>query len=178
MSPRDRPRLRNRQRGGITLLLVLVLLVIAAMAGGLAVRGSTSELRMAGAQRESRTRFYCAEAGINAARATFATNFGQWNIIFSGGVPGFTYPVTGDIDQNGQPDYSVTLIDNPDEFPPAAPNAAQDNDLTAIMISTCTSTTLTGGPRELRQIVTFSGNLGFDYRFQAGHSTTHSGNTN
>ena len=169
---------RRREKGAVTLLLVVVLLVLSALIGVLAVRGSTSDLEMSGAERQSRTNFYCAEAGLNAARSLFGANYGQWNTIFGGGTPTFPYPVTGDIDGDGKPDYSVTLADNVDELPNAS-DPTRDADLTAIMTSTCISPTLAGGsPHTLRQIVTFSGNPGKDYRFQAGHSSTHSGNEN
>ncbi|MFI5290082.1 MAG: hypothetical protein ACHQ17_10555, partial [Polyangia bacterium] len=79
---------------------------------------------------------------------------------------------------DGQNDYSVSLKDNYDELPPLANAPTVDNDLTAVMVSTCISPTLTSGARQLEQIVTLTGNLGTDYRYQAGHSSTHSGNEN
>jgi type II secretory pathway pseudopilin PulG len=173
----------RRQRGGITLLLIMVLIVLSAMLGALAVRGSTNELRLAGSHRSNRSAFYCAEAGLNAARPIFGTNIGQWNTIFAGGSPtfaaGVTYPITGDLDGDTKADYSVTIADNYDEFPTS--NPAVDNDLAVIMTSTCISTTIVQSPngqRTLRSIVAYSGNGGTDYRDQAGHSSTHSGNAN
>ena len=59
----------HRQRGGVTLLLIMVLIVLAALVGVLAVRGATGDLQMAGSQRVARTGFYCAEGGLNMARA-------------------------------------------------------------------------------------------------------------
>jgi Tfp pilus assembly protein PilX len=184
-----RPTARRwrRQRGGITLLLIMVLIVLSAMLGALAVRGSTNELRLAGSQRTNRAGFYCAEAGLNAARPIFATNVGQWNTIFAldpttgtmtlpGNVP---YPITGDIDGDGNPDYQVKIRDNYDELP--TQNKLVDNDLAAIMTSVCISSTLQTGSnngRTLQAIVAYSGNGGTDYRYQAGHSSTHSGNAN
>lgn len=165
---------RARERGGITLLLVMVLLVVAIMVGALAVRGSTADLRMAGAQRVARTGFYCAEAGLAAARSFYAANQPSWGTYFADQTKGFS----GDVDGDGKNDYLVTLKDNYDEFPPSVNNPLVDNDLTAIMTSTCTSSTLTTGPRQLEQILTLSTNLGSDYRYQAGHSSTHSGNEN
>jgi Tfp pilus assembly protein PilX len=176
----------RRQRGGITLLLIMVLIVLAAMLGALAVRGSTNELRLAGSQRTNRAGFYCAEAGLNAARPIFAANVGQWNNIFALAANGTmtlptgqSYPLTGDIDGDGNPDYQVRIRDNYDELPTA--NNLVDNDLAAIMTSTCISSTLQTGSasgRTLQAIVAYSGNGGTDYRYQAGHSSTHSGNAN
>jgi hypothetical protein len=169
----------RRDRGGVTLLLILVLLAFAALVGALAVRGATGDLQMSATQRAGRSSFYCAEAGLNAARPILAANYGQWNSIFATGVAaGFTYPVTGDLDADGNSDYSVTISDNVDEFPTNNPNV--DSDLTAVITSTCISSTLSGGAsnRTLRQIITYTGSLGTDYRFQAGHGSTHSGNAN
>lgn len=174
-------RRARRERGGVTLLLVMVLLVMAVLIGALAVRGATTDLRMTGAHRVASSAFYCAESGLAAARPIFAANVGQWNTLFSGGTPaGFTYPVTGDLDGDGKPDYSVTLKDNYDEFPPLANNPQVDNDLSAIMVSTCISSTVGFGAdsRTLEEIVAYTGSLGTDYRYQAGHSSTHSGNEN
>jgi hypothetical protein len=170
---------RRTDRGGATLLLVLVLLAFAAILGALAVRGATGDLQMAASQRASRTSFYCAEGGLNYARPVLAANYGQWNTIFAGGaVTGFTYPVVGDLDGDHVDDFSVTIADNIDEFPTNVPTV--DGDLSAILTSTCISSTLSGGAsnRTLRQIITYTGQLGTDYRFQAGHSSTHSGNEN
>lgn len=168
----------RREKGGVTMLLIVVLLVFAALLGALAVRGSSGDLQQAGAQRRSRTGFYCAEAGLNAARSTLAAHYGEWNTIFSGGTPSFPYPVVGDIDGDLVNDYSVTIVDNVDEFPTNDPT--HDNDLVAIMVSTCTNPNFAqgAGGRTLQQIVTYTGNAGTDYRYQAGHSSTHSGNEN
>jgi PilX N-terminal len=171
----------RREKGGATMLLILVLLAFSALMGALAVRGATGDMQMSASQRQNRSAFYCAEAGLNAARGIISANFTQWNTMLAGGTPvGFTYPIVGDIDGLAGNDYSVTIKDNIDEFPPAANNPADNKDLTVIMVSTCISTTITGGAqqRTLEQIVQYSGNLGTDYRYQAGHSSTHSGNVN
>ena len=56
----------------------------------------------------------------------------------------------------------------------------RDNDLTVILTATCNSSTLeaNSATRTLSQIVTYSSGTPFDYRYQAGHSSTHSGNQN
>ncbi len=171
---------RNRQRGGITLLLVMVLLVIAALVGVLAVRGASNDLRMSGVQRVSRTSFYCAEGGLAAARPILSNAYSQWNTIFSGGTPSITYPVVGDLDGDGLNDYSVTIADNYDEFPPAVNDPTRDSDLQAIITSKCISTTLGANNvnRSISQIIVFGGAGATDYRYQAGHSSSHSGNEN
>jgi Tfp pilus assembly protein FimT len=173
----------HRQRGGVTLLLVMVLIVLAALVGVLAVRGASSDLQMAGAQRVSRSGFYCAEAGLNYARAKAAANPGDWATILLGNATSwYTSGTQGigvyvDIDGDGPPNYDayVTLKDNQDDTDPT-----RDSDLTVILTSKCISSTLesNSATRTLSQIVTYAGNGGTDYRFQAGHSSTHSGNEN
>jgi hypothetical protein len=168
----------RRERGGATLLLILVLLAFSALVGALAVRGASGDLQMAASQRANRSSLYCAEAGLNAARPILASAYGQWNSIFATGkATGITYPVTGDLDGDGQIDYSVTIADNIDE---AVNNPLVDSDLTAVITAVCVSPTLSGGAsnRTLAQIISYTGQLGTDYRFQAGHSSSHSGNAN
>jgi hypothetical protein len=166
----------GRQRGGAALVLVLVLCAAAMLIGALAIRGTVSDVRVAGATRASKTAFYCAEAGLSAARAYFANNYTGWNAMFDPTAlkpPG--YPFTGDVDGDNVPDYSVTLRDNVDEFPPQVNNPLRDNDLTAVMVSVCTNPAM--GPRTLNQIVMIN-NRGTDYRTQLGHGSHHAGNEN
>lgn len=172
-----------RQRGGVTLILVMVLVVLAALVGVLAVRGATSDLRMAGSQRVARRAFYCAEAGLGYARTLVAAHPADWNTILATGSSGGATPwyptggITVDLDSpaDGKPDATITLADNADGDPPT-----HDNDLTVILTSTCRSSTFesNGATRTLSQVITYAGNGGTDYRAQAGHSSTHSGNEN
>jgi hypothetical protein len=170
----------GRQRVGVTLLLIMVLIVLAALVGVLAVRGATSDLQMAGSQRVSRTGFYCAEGALNVARSYVAANPKQWATILSGGTTTwYTSATTGmpvDVDGDGNMDADVLMIDNQDDGDPA-----HDQDGTVILKATCRSTSnleANGGQRTVAQIVTYAGNGGTDYRYQAGHSSTHSGNEN
>jgi Tfp pilus assembly protein PilX len=170
----------HRQRGGVTLLLIMVLIVLAALVGVLAVRGATGDLQMAGSQRVARTGFYCAEGGLNAGRALAVAHPADWNIVLGGGTTSW-YPAGGmtvDVDGDGTNDVQVVMRDNVDDSPN---NFAVDNDLTVILTATCLSTSnleANSGTRTLSQLVTYAGNGGTDYRYQAGHSSTHSGNAN
>jgi hypothetical protein len=167
---------RSRQRGTAVLALLLVMCTVAAMVGALAVRAATTDLHVSGVNRLGRTGFYCAEAGLYAARPFFATNYALWNNMFDPAQPQPAgYPVTGDLDGDGRVDYSVTLIDNTDEFPPTPNNPLRDGDLTAIMVSRCVSPTM--GPRELHEIVRYNGR-GTNYRMQSGHGSNHAGTEN
>lgn len=171
-----RTRIWKRQRGGAALVLLLVLSTAAAMIGALAIRGSMTDLRLAGAQRVQKSGFYCAEAGLSAARTYFANNYTLWNTMFDPqqAAPA-GYPVVGDLDGDGLNDYSVTLVDNVDEFPPAALNSKKDNDLSAIMVSKCISTTMSA--HQLQEIVV-TNSRGMAYRDLGGHSSSHNGNAN
>ncbi len=172
----------HRQRGGVTLLLVMVLIVLAALVGVLAVRGATADLQMAGSQRVSRTGFYCAEAGLAKIRPLVAANPADWNTILAGGSPAWwTAAQTAanlDFDNDSKADVTVTMTDNVDEA--GVQDFTRDNDLTVILTATCTSSTLeaNGAQRTISQLITYAGNGGTDYRYQAGHSSTHSGNAN
>lgn len=176
----------HRQRGGITLLLIMVLIVLAALVGVLAVRGATSDLQMASSQRLSRTGFYCAEAALNAGRAIVGQHVGDWNTILANGNPSWPswYPsaagipidVDGDDPSLANPDAYVVLSDDQD----GDGNTQHDKNLSVILTATCVSKTLesTNATRSLSQIITYAGNGGHDYKYQAGHSSTHSGNEN
>jgi Tfp pilus assembly protein FimT len=173
---------RHRQRGGVTLLLIMVLIVLAALVGVLAVRGATSDLQMAGSQRVSRSGFYCAEAGLNYARALAAANPKDWASVLSTGVGGTWYPsggITLKIDSDNLPDVTIVMRDNVDETG-VAQDFTKDQDLTVILTATCNSTTLESdsATRTVSQLVTYAGAPPDDYCHQMGFSSTHSGNAN
>jgi hypothetical protein len=171
----------HRQRGGVTLMLMMVLLILAALVGALAVRGATADLQMAGAQRVARTGFYCAEAGLAKGRALVATHPQDWAVILAGGTTAwYGDAVNGihvelDTPADGD-DVYVKMTDNVD----GDNDFTRDNDLTVILTARCVSATYesNGATRTLSQVVTYAGNGGTDYRYQAGHSSTHSGNAN
>ena len=47
------PTRARKERGGVTMLLVMVLLALSVMIGGLAVRAATTDLGMASSQRQA-----------------------------------------------------------------------------------------------------------------------------
>ncbi len=178
----------HRQRGGVTLLLIMVLIVLAALVGVLAVRGATGDLQMAGSQRVARTGFYCAEAGLNKARAYAAAHPGDWATILANNTSASSLSWYGSDMVNGMhveldnpangDDVYVKMLDNVDET--GTQDFTKDQDLTVILKATCISTTYesSSNTRTVSQLVTYAGSGGTDYRFQAGHSSTHSGNPN
>jgi hypothetical protein len=159
----------------------MVLIVLAALVGVLAVRGASNDLQMAGSQRVARTGFYCAEAGLNQARTLVSQHYPDWNTILAGGTTAW-WPTANtlgiDIDGDGTVDANVTMKDNADE--PGTQDYTRDNDLTVILTSTCVSPKYesNGATRTLSQLVTYASTAPYDYVYQAGHSSTHSGNTN
>jgi hypothetical protein len=179
----------HRQRGGVTLLLIMVLIVLAALVGVLAVRGATGDLQMAGSQRVSRTGFYCAEAGLNIARAYAGAHPGDWATILANGTSTSSLAWYGADMTNGMHveldnpsdnsvDVYVKMLDNVDET--GTQDFTKDQDLTVILKATCVSKTFesSSNTRTVSQLITYGGNGGTDYHAQAGHSSTHSGNTN
>jgi hypothetical protein len=160
------------------MLLLLVLILAVAVLGTLAIRGSTAELGIAGAQERGKAAFYCAEAGLNASRAWFAANLGSWPQILKGqSVPNYPFTYTVTLANGLTGTASVTMQDDVDEFPPLANDLTHDNNLSAILTSTCTISG-TGVTHTLQSLFVFTGVNGNDYRYQAGHSSTHSGNEN
>jgi hypothetical protein len=157
------------------MMVMLVLCALGAMLGLLAVRGASTELRSAGVERTARLGFYCAEAGLEQARGYFSANYSQWSAMFGSGTPPAGYPVTGDVDGDGVPDYRVTLRDDVDELPPLTNDPLHDNNLTAVMISRCINPDF--GNRQLESIVRCNVR-GTDYRYQSGHGSSHAGNEN
>ena len=179
--------MRGSQQGSATLLVVMVLLLLAALLGGMAVRGSSSDLRLAATQREMANGLYCAESGLNLGRDCFSRNVEQWNNIFSCAavtladctaypVPivtrsGSDYPMKIDLDGDGSIDVEVTL-QKPVTVDPFADYDLNTLDLTAVLKAECKST-----PYKLSQIITFQGR-GSDYGGQSGKNAGHTGNQN
>ena len=126
----------------------------------------------------NRSGFYCAEAGLNAARPFFAANAASWTSMLHNAFAG--YPVVGDVDGLAGNDYQVTLEDNHDEAPASVNDPLTDSDGVVLMVSTCISTTMSSSinGRVLKEVITNAAVQGTDYRFQAGHSSSHSGNEN
>ena len=72
------------------------------------------------------------------------------------------------------------MRDNVDETA-GTQDFTKDNDLTVILTSTLQldpTLEANSATRTVSQLITYAGNGGTDYRYQAGHSSTHSGNEN
>jgi hypothetical protein len=82
-----------------------------------------------------------------------------------------------DLDGDNANDVTVVLRDNVDET--GAQDFTKDQDLTFILSATCNSTTMeaNSATRTVSQLITYA-TMPNDYKYQAGHSSTHSGNAN
>ncbi len=172
----------RRERGGAAMLLLLVLILAVAVLGTLAIRGSVADLGIAGTQERGKLAFYCAEAGLNAARGYFGQNLAQWPTMFAANAPynqaapagyPFSYSISAGHDQATA---AVTIADDVDEFPPLANDPLHDNNLSAVLTSTCT--TNDGTQHVVKALFVFTGQAPKDYIYQSGHSSSHSGNEN
>lgn len=169
-------RCRRGERGSIMLVVAMVLIALLA-GGGIALYVQVSATRSTGYLATSRSALYCAEAGLAVGRRIIGQNVGDWQSILDASDtndPSW-YPITGDLDGDGTPDYEVTVRDNDDELPPDANNPQVDNDLSLFVVSRCTRYPET--PREVFELVSFSTGGG-GYRNQAGQGTGNTGNAN
>lgn len=129
---------RNRERGAA---MVVTMVLISALLAGAAVLASMQlkSTRASDITRASISALHCAESGIVAARPAVMNNYGSWNASLGATTePAWLAAVDHDIDDDGQPDFTITLKDNDDEVAPIANNLSVDNDLTIYIVSTCT----------------------------------------
>jgi len=169
----------NAERGSV-LVLVMTLLAALLAAGATVLYLQLSSTRSASMMTQMRSALYCAEAGAVRARTVFGNGYASWNAALDtdpGTVPTFQHPLVGDIDGDGNNDYSVVIRDNDDELPPGQPvnNPEKDNDLAVFIVSTCTK--YPDMPRTVMELVTYQGG-GNVYKDQARFSSQGTGNKN
>ncbi len=164
---------RAGERGSA--LLVTLVLVGALLAGSaVLVLLQMTSTRSTDMTRTGLSALYCAEAGLAAARATMLANYTQWNTglgafpgepaFLGAGAPNF---ISHDIDGDGSPDFVLSMQDNEDELFPAAPQPLVDSDLKVFLISRCISPKLLDNPKEVRELIQFTGG-GQCYQSQLG----------
>jgi hypothetical protein len=141
---------RERERGGA--LLVTMILTASLLAGGaVLVSLQLKSTRSTELAKDRITSLYCAEAGLAAARQVVASNYAQWNASLCnppapegtgtcviGSVasqPSWLAAIDNDLDDDGAPDFVITLVDNRDDSPD---DPTVDNDLQVFVVSTCT----------------------------------------
>ena len=164
-------RTRNSQSGMAMVLVITVLAALLAV-GAIGLSLQLGSTKSAGLVKDSRSALYCAEAGIAAARNILTANRSIWNDLLDGDPsndPAW-YPITGDIDNDGIADYSVTVRDDGDDTDPTT----DDND-TIIVISVCTK--YTDAPSSVMEVISMQGQ-GHSYRNQSGQGSGNTGNAN
>jgi hypothetical protein len=157
-------RSTNQERGSglLTVMSVTaVLLLLVASLFYMVQRNNANAIDQARALPRS----YCADTGLQMARAYFGTNFANWNAYLAD--PSHYNPVVAswnpsstaanptslalqaahpelfiDLDGDGQADVYLYVRDNPDELPPATENYLHDNDMQVFVGAVCISSTL------------------------------------
>jgi hypothetical protein len=173
-APRQRPG-SPAERGSAMLVVATILTALLA-GGGIALYLQLQSTRSTSLTKSGRTSLYCAEAGLAQAHAVFRTQFSQWPILLDGiddNDPSW-YPITGDIDGDGKPDYEVRLRDNDDEVL-TDNDPTRDVDSKAFMVSRCLQNPEV--PRTVLSLVAMPAS-GHNYRNQSGGGAGNTGNQN
>lgn len=149
------PTSRTRRREAGTAILITMLLSIALLGGGaVLVNLQLSSTRSAAVVSSRVKALTCADAGLATARTLVAANYAQWtaglcnppsprgtgSCVIGSATAEPTWlrspAVDHDLDDDGNDDFVLTLVDNDDESP--SNNLAGDNDLQVWVVSTCT----------------------------------------
>jgi hypothetical protein len=158
---------RPTQRGSA--MLVTLIVIAALLAGGaILVHMEIDSTRSSDVSRVGMSALYCAEAGLAAAAPIVAQQQAQWQsaLAMSGSsTPDYTEPTwlatdigSHDLDGDGVADFSVYLLDNDDEPPPATNDLTHDSDLAVYIVSRCIK--YANAPQEVRELVRMSGGAG------------------
>jgi hypothetical protein len=148
---------RQRQRGSA---MLVTLIVISALLAGAAVIVSlqVSSNRSTDLTRTGTAALFCAEAGLSAARTAVGNNYSNWNIALAAGSG--TQPswlddsaFSHDIDNDGNDDFVVTVMDDDDDIT-GTNNKAVDSNYKIFVISTCTKYPDT--PKQVMELVEYT----------------------
>lgn len=150
---------RNSQRGSA--MLVTMILMAALLAGAaVLVSLQLSSNRSTELTRTGISALYCAEAGLQATRATVVANQSAWGSNLGTGVePTFLSAISHDVNGDGVGiaaaggDFTVTLEDNDDEQS-GSDNQGSDFDGKIYLVSTCNLYPDT--PREVRELLSYT----------------------
>ena len=167
---------RNSERGAA--MLVTMILITALLAGAVVLSNmQINSTRSADVMKQSNKSFNCAEAGVVTARMIVASNFNRWDegLAAYPAEPSWIASAIGnhDLDNDGVPDFVITLVDNDDET--MSPNdLTHNNDLQIYVVSTCVANT--DMPKEVRELIEYNGGTNA-YESQAGGATSASNRT-
>ena len=146
---------RNSQRGSA--MLVTMILMAALLAGAtVLVSLQLGSNRSTELTRTGIAALHCAEAGLQASRATVVANQSTWGTyLLSGQEPGYLSGINHDIDvpADNVSDWTVTLVDNNDEQS-GSDNQGSDYDGKIYLVSRCTKYPDT--PREVRELLSYT----------------------
>ncbi len=162
---------------GAAMLLVATILVALLAGGGVALYIQLQSTKSAGLVKSARSSLFCAEAGLAAARPIIARNHAGWADVLDEDPrndPDW-YPITGDIDDDGTPDFEVTIRDNDDERLPSANNTAVDIDRRVFAVARCTKNA--DVTREVSELIVVASGRHV-YRNQDGGGGFNNGNQN
>lgn len=147
---------RSNQRGSALLTAAALTTVLLLVVAGLMYYASRSRSRAVAISRGS-SRIFCAESGLQLARAYYGRNYAFWNSTFLPNPGVYNVSVNtartsifqtanpqlfADLDGDGLPDVYLFIHDNYDEFLPNLNNPNRDNDLNVIVGAACVSSTL------------------------------------
>jgi hypothetical protein len=165
-------RRRHRERGSA--MLVTMLVVTALITGGaMLVSVQLSSTKSSDLTRRGLSSFYCAEAGLAAARQLIATNYVSWRKnnttnqylcetfrTAPDACPEADFLAAGlgshDLDGDNVADFVVYLHDNDDELA-GANDLSVDTDKRVFLVSRCIKNTET--PKVVSELVEFSGGI-------------------
>ena len=142
---------RRSERGSVMVVVMTLLVALAIIAAGII---AFSGRGLAGANRsvQALTAETCVQSAVEYGRQFYGDNYPGWDDMLSGAQPGFNNPGAPQSEwgagsygrMDGQPigpstppQFRVTLSDNVDEIPPAAPNPGRDNDLLVVIRAEC-----------------------------------------
>lgn len=177
MSTRD-PSQSRRPRNpesGAAFILVVTLLAALLAGGAVVVLLTSTQTRAAGESRRALDATYCAEAGLMQTREILGAIPDEWDTLLGGASSSPTipvYPITGDLDGDGEDDYRVTIRDNDDDDPL---DGTIDNDQRVFIVSTCIKYDEVS--REVIELISTNSTQGDTYD-QAGQGADGSGNIN
>lgn len=165
---------RNSESGMAMVLVITVLAALLAV-GAIGLSLQLNSTKSATLVKDSRSALYCAEAGIAAARNILTANRAVWNDLLAWNADNTLtkpvwYPITGDIDDDGVMDFTVTIRDDGDDLDPLT-----DFNDTIIVVSVCTK--YGDSPSSVMEVISLQGG-GHSYRNQSGQGSGNTGNAN
>ncbi|MFZ5440910.1 MAG: hypothetical protein ACOZQL_12945 [Myxococcota bacterium] len=155
--------MRARRSQGFAMMVVMMIMALLALVAIFALSNASTDRQRAIRHVRGETRESCTLGGLTYARNFFASRYTSWssfladpanyNPIYAGGTAvanlGTIGTIAGthpelfvDLDGDGKRDAYIFVRDNYDEFAPALPNFARDNDQNVIIGALCISETM------------------------------------